>query len=71
MAHELEMIGDNVSMAYFGEVPWHGLGTPLSTDDLYDWQRACNKAALDWQVELAPLVTLDTQIEVQQRAVRR
>jgi hypothetical protein len=33
MAHELEMIGEKASMAYFGETPWHNLGTPLTPDD--------------------------------------
>ena len=59
------------SMAYFGQVPWHGLGTPLEEADLHDWQRACVKSGLDWQVELMPLVTADTQANVEQRAVRR
>ena len=30
MAHEIE------TMAFFQEAPWHGLGTPLHEDDLYD-----------------------------------
>ena len=65
MAHEIE------TMAYFGETPWHKLGTPLTTEDLYDWKRACVKAGLDWEVELTPLVTADTQAKVQHKAVRR
>jgi phage/plasmid-like protein (TIGR03299 family) len=65
MAHEIE------TMAYFGETPWHKLGTPLSTDDLYDWQKACVKAGLNWEVELTPLMTTDTQATVEHRAVRR
>jgi phage/plasmid-like protein (TIGR03299 family) len=65
MPHEVE------TMAFFGQVPWHGLGTPLAEEDLYDWTRACEKAALNWDVELAPLVTADTQAKVAHRAVRR
>ena len=65
MAHEIE------TMAYFGKTPWHQLGTPLTTEDLYDWKRACVKAGLDWEVELTPLVTADTQAKVQHKAVRR
>jgi len=65
MAHHIE------KMAYFGEVPWHGLGTALDEADLYDWQRTCGKAGLDWDVELTPLVTADTNAKVTHRAVRR
>jgi phage/plasmid-like protein (TIGR03299 family) len=65
MSHEIE------SMAYFGELPWHRLGTALDEADLYDWQAASRKAGLDWTVELVPLVTGDTQAEVTHRAVRR
>jgi phage/plasmid-like protein (TIGR03299 family) len=59
------------SMAYFGAVPWHGLGTILETTDLYDWPKACIKSGLDWEVELTPLVTADTQAAVAHRGVRR
>jgi phage/plasmid-like protein (TIGR03299 family) len=59
------------SMAYFGAVPWHGLGTPLEEADLYDWQKACQKAGLAWDVELVPLVTGDNHAKVDRNAVRR
>ncbi len=65
MAHEVE------TMAYFGQLPWHGLGTALEEGDLYDWQAASKKAGLDWSVDMVPLVTADTQAKVDQRAVRR
>ena len=65
MAHEIE------TMAYFGQRPWHGLGTALEEADLYDWQSASRKAGLDWTVELVPLVTADTQAKVESKAVRR
>lgn len=65
MAHEIE------SMAFFGETPWHHLGTPLTEEDLYDWQRACIKSGLDWEAELVPLLTADTQTKVDHVAVRR
>jgi phage/plasmid-like protein (TIGR03299 family) len=71
MAHELGMIGDKASMAYFGETPWHGLGTPLAEEDLYDWQRTSKKSGLDWEAELVPLLTADTQAKVEHQAVRR
>jgi phage/plasmid-like protein (TIGR03299 family) len=65
MSHEIE------TMAYFGKTPWHQLGTPLTTEDLYDWQSACVKSGLDWEAELVPLLTADTQAKVEHRAVRR
>jgi phage/plasmid-like protein (TIGR03299 family) len=65
MAHEVE------TMALFGHRPWHGLGTALEEADLYDWSSASRKAGLDWEVELVPLVTADTQARVTHRAVRR
>jgi phage/plasmid-like protein (TIGR03299 family) len=65
MAHEIE------TMAYFQATPWHGLGTALHEDDLYDWQKTCEKAGLAWDVELVPLVTADTHAKVTHQAVRR
>jgi phage/plasmid-like protein (TIGR03299 family) len=59
------------TMAYFGATPWHKLGTPLTTDDLYDWQSACVKSGLDWEAELVPLLTADTQAKVEHQAGRR
>ncbi len=65
MAHEIE------AMAYFGQLPWHGLGTALDEADLYDWQSARKKAGLDWSVDLVPLITADNQAKVAHKAVRR
>jgi phage/plasmid-like protein (TIGR03299 family) len=65
MPHEVE------TMAFFGQTPWHGLGTALAEDDLHDWQSARRKAGLDWEVEAVPLVTADTQAQVTHAAVRR
>ena len=42
MAHEVE------TMAYAGELPWHGLGTKVS-NDLTPFQMQ-QKAGLDWVV---------------------
>jgi phage/plasmid-like protein (TIGR03299 family) len=58
-------------MAFFQETPWHGLGTALHEEDLYDWPKTCGKAGLAWDVELVPLVTADTQAKVTHCAVRR
>ena len=41
MPHEIE------TMAYFGQRPWHGLGTALDENDRYDWPSAARKAGLD------------------------
>ena len=54
MSHEVE------SMAYFGQAPWHGLGTALAESERYDWEAASRKAGLDWSVQIVPLVTADT-----------
>jgi phage/plasmid-like protein (TIGR03299 family) len=59
------------TMAYAGQVPWHGLGNALEEADVYDWERTCQKAGLDWEAELVPLVTADTQAKVDHRGVRR
>jgi phage/plasmid-like protein (TIGR03299 family) len=59
------------SMAFEGSVPWHGLGTPLTEEDQYDWEQTCKKAGLDWEVELVPLQTADTQTKVAHKGVRR
>jgi phage/plasmid-like protein (TIGR03299 family) len=65
MPHEVE------TMAFAGATPWHGLGTRLTEEDLYDWPRACDKAGLSWDVELVPLVTADTNAQVAHKGVRR
>jgi phage/plasmid-like protein (TIGR03299 family) len=65
MPHEIE------SIAFAGATPWHHLGVRLTDEDLYDWPRVCRKAGLEWNVELTPLVTADTQAKVAHRAVRR
>jgi phage/plasmid-like protein (TIGR03299 family) len=59
------------TMAYAGATPWHGLGTPLTDNDLYDWHRTCRKAGLDWDVDLVTIQTADTHADVAHRAVRR
>ena len=32
MAHELEFVNGQASMAYVGDVPWHGLGKRVPAD---------------------------------------
>lgn len=47
MAHDIEHGGD---VAYFGQVPWHGLGAVLA--DPYDLDAAVRAAGLDWTVAM-------------------
>ncbi len=49
MAHNIEMIDGKASMAYAGEVPWHGLGTRVPED--LTPQQMLEAANLDWEVE--------------------
>ena len=58
MAHEVE------TMAYAGELPWHGLGTEVS-NDLTPIQRM-QKAGVDWEVEQQKIVT-ETGIEIKDK----
>lgn len=48
MSHELETINGQVSMAYVGETPWHGLGTELQPGATPAEMLAA--ASLDWKV---------------------
>ena len=41
------------TMAYAGEVPWHGLGVPVSND--LTVEEMLEAAGLDWQVQKVPL----------------
>ncbi len=47
MAHEVE------TMAFAGEVPWHGLGKRVSNDLTAD--QMLKEAGIDWEVEKTPL----------------
>ena len=40
------------TMAYYGEVPWHGLGTPVPKG--VTAENMIRAAGLDWEVELRP-----------------
>jgi len=53
MAHELEIAENGtVSMAYAGEVPWHGLGVKVPND--ISPTQMLVKAGLDWTVQKHP-----------------
>ena len=49
MAHELEMLSTGASMAYVGDVPWHGLGKQVPNDLTPD--QMLEAAGLNWTVE--------------------
>lgn len=52
MAHELEFVNGEASMAYAGDVPWHGLGTKVP-NDLTPLQML-DAANLNWTVQKYP-----------------
>tara|TARA_R110000744_G_scaffold52464_5_gene112398 strand:+ start:2408 stop:3361 length:954 start_codon:yes stop_codon:yes gene_type:complete len=53
MSHELEVVNGEASMAYAGQVPWHGLGTQVEGDlTPTEFQKA---AGLDWKVVECPV----------------
>jgi phage/plasmid-like protein (TIGR03299 family) len=53
MAHEVYQIEDEQSMAFTGDVPWHGLGQAVDPSaPLEVWAR---QAHLDWTVAMAPV----------------
>jgi phage/plasmid-like protein (TIGR03299 family) len=71
MAHEIEMIGDVVSMAYAGETPWHGLGVKVLPD--LTPEQMLKAANLDWTVEKSPAYVFvnDEPIQIDRSALVR
>ena len=53
MAHELEFVNGEASMAYVGDVPWHGLGKRVPADVSPD--QMLKAANLDWEVKKVPM----------------
>lgn len=49
MAHELEFVDGKASMAYAGDVPWHGLGVKVSND--LTPEQMLKAANLNWTVD--------------------
>jgi phage/plasmid-like protein (TIGR03299 family) len=52
MSHELEFVNGEASMAYAGDLPWHGLGTRVPND--LTPEQMLKAANLDWRVEAIP-----------------
>jgi hypothetical protein len=50
--HDIEMVDNVASMAYAGEVPWHGLGVRVHND--LTPQQMLEAANLNWNVEKVP-----------------
>jgi len=48
-------------MAYFGRLPWHGLGTALEESDLYDWPKASANGPVRLNV-LASMLGVSTKV---------
>ena len=57
MAHDLATTSDKTAMAYFGETPWHGLGTRL--DNPATAGEAIEAAELNYRTELSLLTARD------------
>jgi phage/plasmid-like protein (TIGR03299 family) len=52
MSHELEFVNGQASMAYVGELPWHGLGKQVPAD--LTPAQMLDAAGLNWRVEKEP-----------------
>ncbi len=69
MAHELAEVNGKTSMAFFGETPWHGLGTKLENPATA--AEAILAAGLNYEVDLVGLTTVDGIPVSQRKAVVR
>ena len=69
MAHNLATTNGTTAIAYYGESPWHGLGTRLENPATA--AEAITAAGLDYEVRLASLVTGNGVPVPQRKAVVR
>lgn len=75
MAHMLEMVDGVASMAYAGEVPWHGLGVSVPQD--LTPEQMLEAANLNWEVQKFPTFAIlddndpDSVVETGQSALVR
>lgn len=63
MAHNLSLNNGKAEMMYYGELPWHGLGTAV--DHVATSHEALEAAHLHWQVEKVPLFVHDDGVAAQ------
>jgi len=69
MAHDIATTNGRPAMAYFGETPWHRLGTKL--DRPATAAEAIEAAGLNYEAELVPLFTGDGTAVTDRKAVVR
>ena len=69
MAHELAETNGRTAMMFFGETPWHKLGTKLERPATAS--EAITAAGLDYRVGLKELATTDGSPVPQRKAVIR
>ena len=69
MAHELAETNGRTAMMFFGETPWHKLGTKLERPATAS--EALTAAGLDYRVGLKELATTDGSPVPQRKAVIR
>lgn len=60
MAHDIEQIDGKDAMVYFGESPWHRLGTAMTPAMTIDLDAAMRAAQLDLRVDFEPLYLQDS-----------
>jgi len=69
MAHDIATTNDKPAMAYFGETPWHRLGTKLERPATA--AEAIEAAGLNYEADLVPLFTGDGAAVTDRKAVVR
>lgn len=52
MSHNIEFVNGKASIAYAGELPWHGLGTAVEAD--LTPEQIMVASGTDWEVDLTP-----------------
>lgn len=72
MAHDISVLNGQPTIAYFGETPWHKLGTSLDIAIAKDLKATLIAAGLaDWQVHSQPHFLADGRLNPHSKAVVR